>query len=267
MNLKAQFWASVGSLLVPAASFLAFFITFNTSNYKKSPKHDPHFFVCGQKDPRTWCTNNNTIDVNISKSLASLTFDGQNWIPKHDNFKDYATASHVLNFIVLTVITVLYIFFSKPIDRDQERHKYKSRFSQLFQFLFVLLTSLSLAEWAKHTANRLRPAYYFGLQDKTEAISGNSNHDVSDKWASFFSGDTAVAWSSFLSLLFFTNMYANIKDLKLISIVTLMLSFSLAMTGTFFRVMALMHWFSDVLTAVCVVFILCIAEWAWVNRD
>lgn len=269
-NKIDKFFLALNSCAIPVIVWICYIATMNSGKWKSNHNYNPNFFVCDQEDPKTWCETNTSTDVNITRNLASLSYDGNNWIPKHKRFKRLATASHVINFYLVTIMVLGYIFLFQSAElvgaEDTYLSKNKSilqkiknlwtrnitRVRQFIQYVFVLTLSIAVSQFCKHGVNRLRPCWWFGLEQLTEAINGNQHHDINDKWVSFFSGDTTCVWAAVFSLFFFTQFIYETNRIGKWIFGTIVVT--LALIGSIFRVLALMHWFTDVLTAIAVVF-------------
>jgi membrane-associated phospholipid phosphatase len=99
---------------------------------------------------------------------------------------------------------------------------------------------------AKIGAQRQRPCFYYGLENLTEVYD-----NPSEQFVSFYSGDATIAFSTFgtgilLAIArnrFYVKIYSN-------------LGFILAFTGAFLRIVAFMHWTTDVLTGIVTGFLI-----------
>jgi membrane-associated phospholipid phosphatase len=272
-------------LVCPIAAFLVYEFYLRGDAYITSNRVYPADFTCDYPYVRTWCTDSGTYDESISIRLANLVEGDEGWVSLHSNrLMDYARDSHRINFIAVPSLVFLYILFG-PLREDGAVPEKKSaptsidcctqcinsctqrlyrkidkrRVVQIVRLVFVASLALTLSQIAKHTGNRLRPCYHFGLENQTEAVrEGNIDFNVNDKWVSFFSGDTTAVWSALVSLFLISDiLQAPFAQNGLTNVIRVAVGISvvvLTVIGSTFRIMALMHWCSDVLTAIAVVF-------------
>ena len=265
-------------LVCPIAAFLVYEFYLRGDAYITSNRVYPADFTCDYPYVRTWCTDSGTYDESISIRLANLVEGDEGWVSLHSKrLLHYARASHRINFIAVPSLVFLYILFG-PLREDGVVPEKKSaptsinsctqwlyrkidkrRVVQIVRLVFVASLALTLSQIAKHTGNRLRPCYHFGLENQTEAVrEGNIDFNVNDKWVSFFSGDTTAVWSALVSLFLISDIlrapFAQNGRTNKIRVAVGISVVVLTVIGSTFRIMALMHWCSDVLTAIAVVF-------------
>ena len=169
-----------------------------------------------------WCDERVTFFFSISRSLSTKAID----------FKAAGIVSHVINFGVLTALVPLVIICGLPLKKQ----KY-------WQLLGVYIMSVGcvglIAALFKLEIPRQRPSVYFNMTNHTESATKSDRDDFS----SFFSGDSAL---SAHAAMFFAMAPRNLGT------PTKAFFMACAATGCVLRVIALMHWFSDVLTGVAV---------------
>jgi membrane-associated phospholipid phosphatase len=121
--------------------------------------------------------------------------------------------------------------------------------------LSCLLFALGLNSFAKIGAKRQRPCFEYNLQNITEASLGRN-----EQYLSFFSGDATAAFVTYTSGIYLATLrnrpYVRVhwqccRGYVSIPVVSFFAGF-FASLGAFLRIVAFMHWTTDVLTGVFV---------------
>lgn len=188
----------------------------------------PDLVLAPLPDPLTcadaWCTPPG-IDVSLNKAFALR------------EPKAAGTISHVFT-VGLTPAAV----FAGSILGAAEAGKAGYALSDTVIILDAFLLSTGINSIAKVGARRQRPAFHYGREDRTEA-AGHSG----EEFVSFYSGDTTWAWTLAASgtTLAYLHGYEHARWVAIGS-------GSLALVGSFLRMAADMHWFTDVLVGAAV---------------
>ena len=104
------------------------------------------------------------------------------------------------------------------------------------------LVTLGLNTLIKDATRRQRPYAHYGRQNDTEA---STNFPGTGPWVSFYSGDTALAWSFVAAAAALASARRRAYAARLAQ-----LGSALALVGSALRVVALMHWSTDVLVGI-----------------
>ena len=177
-----------------------------------------------------WCATDG-FDTALTSALA------------HGDFKAAAMVSHVLNFGVSPLIAVSSIVFFRSMPGSQQQLGSSSavRRRQVLQDLVILLAcvlgAIGLNAFAKTAARRQRPCFHYGRQNETEA----EGHPK-EQWVSFYSGDATFAAASYGAGLALAVVRRR-NDIRALA----WLGGAVALTGSLLRVVAFMHWMTDVL--------------------
>ena len=134
-----------------------------------------------------------------------------------------------------------------------KRIGYRYIIQDLFILIGAVCFTLGFTQLAKNGARRQRPCFYYGNGNETEY-----NDNKEEEYLSFFSGDTSVAFAACFAGLWIAKMrgrsYAfpthpfalRYKSIISISPLAFIIVLS-AFLGGFLRVVAYMHWTTDVM--------------------
>ena len=178
-----------------------------------------------------WCGERNAVLYDVSSHFS-----------KEDiRFKMAATASHIINFGILLVGVPLELagMLLAQFGRASSARAGHTVVVYLLSVGMVYAITLLF----KSAIPRQRPAAYFNMTNVTELGS----KDATDEFESFFSGDASLAAHA---ATFFFLFSSGIKPCWRATAIFFFQC--LAVTGIMLRVVALMHWPSDVLTGAAV---------------
>jgi hypothetical protein len=96
-------------------------------------------------------------------------------------------ASHLLTFVACPYVSLVDIFSARGGPDDVQRLHSRQDFAV---WGGTQLSSAGLNALTKHSSRRQRPCWHFGRESETEAAD-----KPWQQWVSFYSGDTAMAWS------------------------------------------------------------------------
>ncbi len=170
------------------------------------------------------------------------------------NPKAAALISHIINFAIcplLALVSTLLPLYNKQEHRDHAFH-------DTLMLCAVTLIALGINQTAKIGAKRQRPCFYYGDESITEFDNGNSQ-----EYLSFFSGDATLGCVTATAGV----VLAKIRDRVYVSSVhpwTVRVCFFnkwraspytltailLAFIGSFLRILAFVHWTTDVLMGI-----------------
>lgn len=174
-----------------------------------------------------WCGERNAMFYDISHYFAK----------ENIRFKMAATASHILNFGVVGVGVPLELA-GMLLAQFGQRSATRAGHTFVVYLLSVgMVYAITLL--FKSAIPRQRPAAFFNMTNETELGS----KDPADAFESFFSGDSSL---SAHAATFFFLFSGGIKPCWRATAIFFFQC--LAVSGIFLRVVALMHWPSDVLT-------------------
>lgn len=174
-----------------------------------------------------WCGEKNAEFYDVSEFFTKRSIE----------YKHIAYASHVINFGVLGAGVPIELFFTRWCDKSFAYPSLEvSNVLLMYLLSFGMVYSITLL--FKSTIPRQRPAAFFNMTNVTELGSKNP----ADEWESFFSGDSAIAVHAAVFFILFSKGVR--ASWRWIGGVLFLCS---AFTGMFLRVVALMHWSSDVL--------------------
>ena len=209
------------------ALFFCIFVGTSIAAVVLHRRHQTSEYTCEHE----WCGEKNDAFYDIS-----------DYFSRRENleYKHVAYASHVINFGVLTAGVPIEIFFMRYYD-------YGAFDPDVPRVLLMYLLSVGMVYAVtllfKTTIPRQRPAAYFNMTNVTELGS----KDAADEWESFFSGDSSIAvHAAVFFILFSTGIRRSWRWAGSV------LFLCLALAGLSLRVVALMHWASDVLMGAAV---------------
>ena len=111
----------------------------------------------------------------------------------------------------------------------------------------VFFINTGFTDFVKATAKRQRPCYYYQYEGITEA-----NGMPQQQYASFFSGDTSIAWAFVVGGFVIARMRRRSFAMPCVNFFPmpryLIWSASSAFIGSMLRIAGFMHWMTDVLT-------------------
>jgi len=173
-----------------------------------------------------WCTTDG-LDTALSAALA----------PRGGgvDLKAAALASHVLNFGVSPLLAVSSALAPPPPHQLVPRRRQALQDAAIV--LVCVLGAIGANSVAKVGARRQRPCFHYGRQGETEAAGRPA-----EQWVSFYSGDATIAAASCGAglALALVRRRSHARALA-------WAAGAAALAGSLLRVVALMHWFTDVL--------------------
>jgi len=191
-------------------------------------RHQRSEYTCEHE----WCGEKNNAFYDISHALSRR---------ENLKYKHVAYASHVINFGVVGAGVPLEIFFMRYYDNNKAISPDVPRILLMYLLSVGMVYAVTLL--FKTTIPRQRPAAYFNMTNVTELGTKNA----ADEWESFFSGDSSLAVHAAVFFILFSTGIRN--SWRWVGSV---LFSCLALAGLSLRVIALMHWSSDVLMGAAV---------------
>lgn len=174
-----------------------------------------------------WCGERNAVFYDVSHYFSR----------KDMRFKMAATASHIINFGVVGVGVPLELAGMLLAQFGQSSATRAGHTFVVYLLSVGMVYAITLL--FKSAIPRQRPAAFFNMTNETELGS----KDPADEFESFFSGDASL---SAHAATFFFLFSGGIKPCWRAT--GIFFFQCLAVSGIFLRVVALMHWPSDILT-------------------
>lgn len=174
----------------------------------------------------TQCSSNWTCPFMHSAGINARIADRVAARNSSINYNAVAVASHIINF-GQPALAVVGFFFAK-------------QYMRVNMLINCVLFAAAAAHIAKNTTFRQRPAVHYNITNVTELQHRSAN----DALESFFSGDAAVSAAGATYIVLYL-LEHNHKAAALLATL-------LALTGCMLRVIAMMHWTTDVATGIAV---------------
>ena len=174
-----------------------------------------------------WCATND-FDVAVTSVLVMAP-------------KVTGLTSHLFTFVACPFVALSSVL--APLRAEGEHQAYMPRAHAKQDAVIWISTQLMSAganTIAKKGFRRQRPCYHFEQENETEAI-----FLPNQQWVSFYSGDTAMAWSFVAAAFALASARGRGNTPQLAR-----LGGTLACIGSVFRITGFMHWATDVITGV-----------------
>ncbi len=167
---------------------------------------------------------------------------------------------------LMSAISVIFIHRGDS-NTDRGRGRLQSAVGTAVQdcliLLAIFLINIAITDFAKYTAKRERPCFYYNRQSETEAANSPNQQFVS-----FFSGDTSIAWVFSVGGVTLSKLrnYAHSSSSHPWSVKgvspMIIAAVACASMGSFLRIVGYMHWTTDVIAGtLCGCAIGCLPRW------